>query len=138
MLPLAGLFCLLWAMPVFAETTDADAALGEKLVRRIFSDPVSAKLAKGFQSVHHDGARDYEAEKKRLAKIDIRNYTLSDFKVTREANALVVTYTFTGQVALDGKQGGPAPSPRMSVFIKKGKTWLWLAHANLTTWGREK
>jgi hypothetical protein len=63
---------------------------------------------------------------------------LSNFKVTREADTLVVTYMFTGQVAIGDKQGGPAPSPRMSVFIKRGKTWLWLAHANLVNWNPKK
>jgi|WetSurMetagenome_2_1015567.scaffolds.fasta_scaffold00340_26 hypothetical protein len=135
---LGGLFFLLSALPAVGQTKDADSVLGEKLVRAIFSDPEAANLSKGFQSVHLDGARDYNAEKKRLTKIDIRNYTLSDFRVTREANVLVVTYTFTGQLTLDGRQGAAEPSPRMSVFIKKGKSWLWLAHANLVNWGRKK
>jgi hypothetical protein len=129
---LASFVLLISALPLAAQTSASDAALGEKLVRGVFAKPASAKLAKGFQSIHQDGARDRDSEIKTLGKLNLRNYTLSNFKVTREANVLVVSYTFTGREVIDGKQTSGKAAPRLSVFINQDGEWQWLAHANLT------
>jgi hypothetical protein len=131
MVLLGSLVLLMSALPLGAETQEPDAVWGERLVRTFFADFSSVKMAKGFQSVHQDGARDRDAERKTLDNLNLRNYTLSDFKVTREANVLVVTYTFTGRETIDGKPASARPAPRMSIFIETGKEWQWLAHANL-------
>lgn len=128
---LPGLLILLSALPLWAQTPAQDAALGEKLVREIFANPSSVKLAKAFQAVHERGVRDHDAEVKMLQSIKVSNYTLSGFKVTREANILIVTYTFTGHEIIDDRKMSGKPAPRLSVFINTGREWQWLAHANL-------
>lgn len=128
---LLGILILLSALPLWAQTPGQDAVLGEKLVREIFTSPSSIKLAKGFQSVHENGVRDRDAEARMLQSIKVSNYTLSNFKVTRETNILIVTYTFTGHEIIDGRKMDGKPAPRLSVFINTGKEWQWLAHANL-------
>ena len=128
---LGSIVLLISALPAAAQMPESDAALGERLVREVFANPASAKLAKGFQSVHQDGVRDRDAEAKTVMALKLRDYILSNFKVTREANVLVVTYTFAGQEMIDGKQTSGQPAPRLSIFIDTGKGWQWLAHANL-------
>ncbi len=107
------------------------AALGEKLVRQCFSDPASIKLAKGFQSVHQDGARNREEEYATLKQLGLQRLTLSDFKVTRRENLLILTYAAVVHETIDGQETTAAPAYRLSVFIESGKDWLLLAHANL-------
>lgn len=107
------------------------AALGEKLVRQCFSDPASIKLAKGFQSVHQDGARNREEEYATLKQLGLRRLNLSDFKVTRRENLLIVTYAAAVQEAIDAQETTSEPAYRLSVFIESGKDWLLLTHANL-------
>ena len=136
MVLLGSLILAVSALPVSAQSPESDAALGERLVRQFFADLGSVTVAKGFQSVHRDGARDREAEIKTLKGLNLKNYTLANFKVTREMNVLIVTYTFAGQETIDGKKTGAEPAPRMSVFIDTGKEWQWLAHANLIPIGK--
>jgi hypothetical protein len=128
---LVGGLLLLSALPFAVLAEESDAAMGERLVRGFFVDLASAKMAKGVQSVHQDGARDRDTERKTLAGLNLKNYTLSDFKVTREGNVLIVTYTFAGHELIDGKPTSGKPAPRMSIFVESGKEWLWVAHANL-------
>lgn len=128
---LAGIIILLQALPLWAQSPEQDAVLGEKLVREIFANPSSVKLARAFQAVHEEGVRDHDAEARMLKSIMVSNYTLANFKITREANILIVTYTFTGHEIIDGRKMSRKPAPRLSVFINTGKEWQWLAHANL-------
>jgi len=107
------------------------AALGERLVRQCFADPAAIKLAKGFQSVHQDGTRNREEEYATLKQLGLRRLTLSDFKVTRRENLLIVTYAAAVQETIDGQETTAAPAYRLSVFTESGKDWLLLAHANL-------
>ena len=107
------------------------AALGEKLIRQGFADPASFKLAKGFQSIHQDGARDREQERQTLSNLNLKDITLANFKVTRRENLLILTYTAAGQETIDGQSTSTEPAYRLSVFIQAGKDWELLAHANL-------
>lgn len=129
---LLGILVLLPVLPLWAQTSDPDASLGEKLVRELFANPTSVEMAKAFQTIHQGKALQREAAAKAMGGIKISDYTLSNFKVTREANILVVTYTFTGHSTLEGKRMSTAPAPRLSVFIDTGKGWQWLAHGNFS------
>jgi hypothetical protein len=127
-----GMLILLPAFSLWAQTPGPDAALGEKLVRALFANPAAVKMSKAFQTVHQGKALQREEAARSTKGIDLQDYRLSDFKVTREANILVVTYTFTGQSTLEGKKMGTGPAPRLSVFIDTGKEWQWLAHGNFS------
>ena len=56
---------------------------------------------------------------------------LADFKVTREADLLIVTYSVAAQEMIDGQPVSKEPSYRLSVFIPDGEDWQLLAHASL-------
>lgn len=129
---LLGIIVFLMSMlPVTGKAQESDAALGERMVRSLFANPETASLAKGFQAINESGARDCDAEKKRIATMKLGDYALSDFKVTREGNVLVVTYIFTGHETMEGKMLSKQPVPRLSVFIETDQGWQLLAHANL-------
>ncbi len=107
------------------------AALGKKLILEAFADPAAIKLAKGFQSIHQDGARDREQERQTLSKLDLKDIALANFKVTRKDNLLIVTYSAAGHETVDGQATSTEPAYRLSVFVQAGKNWELLAHANL-------
>lgn len=113
---------------------------GEKLVRRLFADIKAKKwdivdgmIATGFQSIHKDGVRDREQEIKLLRGLDLGNYKMKNFRVTQDGPALVVTYAVSGTEMIDGKPTETSSAQRMTVFIKEGNSWKWLAHANMIT-----
>jgi hypothetical protein len=115
-----------------------DVRLGESLVRKAFADARSEDvedlgkmIAPGFQSVHVDGARDRQAEIELFKGLDIHDYTLSDFKVTRVGPALIVTYFLAVAETIDGKRLSAKPSARLSVWLETDSGWKWIAHANL-------
>ncbi|NCC38782.1 MAG: nuclear transport factor 2 family protein [Gammaproteobacteria bacterium] len=128
---LIGSALLATAATLSASEPATDAALGEQLVRGFFANPAGASLAAGFQSVHQDGARDRDAERALLKQLQLGDYALADFKVTREADLLIVTYSVAAQEMIDGQPVSTEPSYRLSVFIPEGEDWQLLAHANL-------
>jgi hypothetical protein len=128
---LTGSALLATAATLGASHSVTDAALGEELVRGFFANPASVSLAAGFQSVHEDGARDRDAELALLKQLQLGHYMLADFKVTREADLLIVTYSVTAREMIDGQPVSTEPAYRLSVFIPDGEAWQLLAHANL-------
>jgi hypothetical protein len=126
-----GAALLATAATLSASEPATDAALGEDLVRGFFANPASVSLAAGFQSVHQDGARDRDAELALLQQLQLRDYELADFKVTRQADLLIVTYSVAAQEMIDGQPVSQEPSYRLTVFIPDGEHWQLLAHANL-------
>lgn len=111
--------------------------LGEKLVRDLFKDMKSLNinslkniLSKQFQSIHKSGASDREGELAIIKKLDLGTYSLTDFTVTRDDDALIVTYKVSAEETLQGEKVSQKPTPRLSVFIKTDSGWKWVAHAN--------
>ena len=116
-----------------AQTVDA-----EKLERQMWADmkagnwaAIDARLAPAFQSVHPDGARGKAAELALMKGLKLGDYTLANFKVTRNANQIIVTYSVSVAETIDGKRTTTAPAMRLSVWAKNGSHWQWIAHANL-------
>ena len=116
-----------------------DGEIGEKLVRGIFKDihdsnisSLASKLSENFQVVRGSGATDRKGEIEILKGIDLGEYTLDNFKVTREDSVIVVTYTVKADETIQGEKVPKKPVPRLSVFIKTDSGWKWLAHANLS------
>ena len=115
-----------------------DIKLGESLVRKAFADARSEDMedlgimiVPGFQSVHADGARDRQSEIELFKKLDIKDFTLSDFKVTRVGPALIVTYFLAVAETIEGKRLSAKPAARLSVWLETDSGWKWIAHANL-------
>ncbi len=117
-----GMLILLPAFSLWAQTPGPDAALGEKLVRALFANPAAVKMSKAFQTVHQGKALQREEAARSTKGIDLQDYRLSDFKVTREANILVVPTPlrpFHPSKQKDGHWTGA----QLSVFIDMGKEW---------------
>lgn len=116
----------------------AESPTGEELVKQFWAavkaddiGQLDQLLANAFQSAHDDGARDKAQELDLAKKDDISDYTLSDFKVTQQGPAIVVTYF--GEVAetINDKRLPKKKAARITVFLKTGKGWQIIAHANL-------
>lgn len=56
---------------------------------------------------------------------------MSNLKVTRETNGLIVTFTVADNETIDGRQGGTKPTWRSSVFFDTSDSWGRLAYTNL-------
>jgi hypothetical protein len=117
------------------------ASQGEKLEREMAADikaknwkAVESRITAGFQSVHPDGPRDRAGEVALLKKMNMGDFTLSNFKSTVVGDNIVVTFTMTVAQTIDGKQLPPKPAYRLSVW-KKGADdgWQWISHANLAS-----
>lgn len=115
-----------------------DAALGERLVRELFSDLKARKVEKvtdfispAFQSVHGFGAKGKAGEVALLHKLNLGDYELTGFQVTRQGPALVVTYRVQIEETLQGKRVKAKDAGRLTVFLETESGWKWLAHANM-------
>jgi hypothetical protein len=116
------------------------ASEGEKLERQMAADikaknwnAVESRIADGFQSVHPDGPRDRAGEIALLKKMNLGDFTLSNFKSTVVGDNIVVTFTMTVAQTIDGKQLPPKPAFRLSVWKKGVRGWQWISHANLAS-----
>lgn len=131
---LAAALCLLLACTAWAEPP----VDGEKLVRELWLSSASKQwsqkagmISPAFQSVQSSGVHDKAQELAALEKADFNKFELSGFRTTRQGPVVVVTYLakveeMKGVMRVAGKT-----APRMSVFIRTGQGWQWLAHANV-------
>ena len=115
------------------------ASEGERLERQMAADiraknwkAVESRIAEGFQSVHPDGVRDRTEEIALLKKMNMGEFTLSNFKSTNIGDNIVVTFTMTVMETIDGKRLPAKPEYRLSVWKKGVSGWQWICHANLT------
>jgi hypothetical protein len=139
-----ALCAVIVASGVCAAFADDTMSEGEKLERKMWSmimagdmAAVESMIAPGFQSVHEDGARDRDGELALLKALDPVKVQFSDFKVTEQGDALIVTYGVSVSESIAGqKLSNTAPSPRQSVWLKTASGWQWIAHANLNPMGK--
>jgi len=116
-----------------------EASEGERLERQMATDiraknwkAVESKIAEGFQSVHPDGVRNRTEEIALLKKMNMGEFTLSNFKSTSIGDNIVVTFTMTVTETIDGKRLPAKADYRLSVWKKGVSGWQWICHANLT------
>ena len=117
---------------------EVDLYLGEKLIRDLWAaikaqnwTEVESKIAGGFQSVHQDGCRNRQQEINLIRNINLGDYELSDFQVTRSGDILIISYKVSVQETIEGNQLAKKTAVRLSVMQEIDNKWLWLAHANL-------
>lgn len=123
---------------VFAGEPAGEPSLGEKLVRQLWVDmsaqnikAIEKYIAPGFQSVHEDGARDRMGQIDLIKGLNIKKYTLSNFKVTQDGPVVIVTYFVSVEETIDGKRLSAKPAARLSAWLKTDSGWQWIIHANL-------
>src|SRR4051812_17718629 len=63
---------------------------------------------------------------------EVDSYKVSDVHGTRTGDVRVVRYTAQTDQTINGKKVTGEPVPRLSTFIKVGRTWQIVAHANFT------
>src|SRR5215472_16445704 len=121
------------------ESPAGGASEGERLERQMATDiraknwkAVESRIAEGFQSVHADGVRNRTEEIDLLKKMNMGEFTLSNFKSTNIGDNMVVTFTMTVTETIDSKRLPAKPEYRLSVWKKGVSGWQWICHANLT------
>lgn len=112
------------------------AATGGPLVTRFFTllqnhdtKGLQQFLSPAFQIERADGSGATKAEY--LANLPtITSYSISNVTATQTGPVLVVRYLATIVGVVNGKRATPGPAPRISVFVRNGKAWTIVAHAN--------
>jgi len=139
-------FALAITMPTAAgspaPTSPVDALLGQQLVERLWTDFAKADLpaldqfvAAGFQSLHEDGARDWSEERVLAGDLKLTPYVLSDYKVTRQGDTMLVTYQCRVGETIVVARLSKEMSPRMDVFQLTNGEWKLLSHVNVRKLG---
>jgi hypothetical protein len=125
-----------WGHPL--QQRQATVPLGESLERSMWRamagrdlQAVESMLAPGFLSIHEDGARDRSQEISLIANLDLGDYTLTEFRETREGASIVVCYFVETSETLDGERIPKRKSARSSVWLMTPNGWQWIHHANL-------
>lgn len=116
----AAVFLVISQISVLAQECTREVSLGEELIRELWSNikvcnmsVLEKKIAPGFQSVHENGARDREEELKLLKKLNLGEYTLSNFKVTHVGPVIIVSYFASAQETIEGKRLSIKPAARL-------------------------
>ena len=78
---------------------------------------LKAGLSTAYQSVNEDGAVGLEAALEALGKMNLSDFVLSDFKVTRSGPVVIVSYYAQVAETIDGKRIQKDKAPRMSVWL---------------------
>ncbi len=60
----------------------------------------------------------------------VNDYTISDVFGTRHGNVRVVRYTLVTDSIINGQKVTADPAPRLSTYVRHGRSWRLIAHAN--------
>ncbi|NQV17375.1 MAG: nuclear transport factor 2 family protein [Armatimonadetes bacterium] len=117
---------------------EVDLHLGEKLIRDLWAaikaqnwSDVESKIASGFQSVHQDGSRNCQQEIELIKELNLGEYELFDFKVSRMDSTLIISYMVSVKERIDGIVLSEKTATRLSIMQELDNKWFWIAHANL-------
>ena len=110
---------------------------GEVLVKQVWEamkttdmEFIENILAKGFQSIHQDGARNRDEQIELIRGLNMGEYVLNNFKITQNKNTINVTYFVNVTETIAGNTI-TKHAARLSVFSKTIDGWKWFSHANL-------
>jgi hypothetical protein len=91
--------------------------------------PFEQHLAPNFVNIDTSGLADKAGVLKGMGGCDVKNYNLSDFKLTKvDADAALLTYKASNVDATCGGQKAPQNVLASSLFKKTGGTWTALFH----------
>ena len=135
--PLILISLVIVAIIFFACDSTSEKVDGEILVQEVWKamqknnvDFIANILDPAFQSIHQDGARNYNQQIELIKGLNMGDYKLSDFKVSKNVNTLNVTYFVEVTETIDDVVL-TKKSARLSVFSKTPEGWKWISHANL-------
>jgi hypothetical protein len=60
----------------------------------------------------------------------VNGFTVTDVFGTRRGRVRVIRYTVVTDQLIDRRRVPQAPVPRLSTYVRSGKTWRLIAHAN--------
>ena len=114
------------------EPVDGEALVKEvwKAMKTTNMDFIENILADGFQSIHQDGYRDKDDEIELIKNLNMGDYVLDTFEVTKNGNTLNVSYFVNVEETINGEVLNKR-SARLSVFTRTAEGWKWFSHANL-------
>ena len=120
--------------------TWSDVTGGESLERNFWRE-VKAKnwtelerhLAGNFVSVSTRGTRDRAATVEYLKQLQLDEYSLGDFQVELNGQALVVNYSLTATGTIEGRPLPAGPVRMMSVWQQQKSGWTAIAHSTIGT-----
>jgi len=117
--------------------TQVDNVDGEALVKEVWNaikttnmDFIENIMSDGFQAVHQDGFHDKEGEIELIKNLNLGDYVLDTFTVTRNSHTMNVSYFANVEETIEGEVLKKR-SARLSVFSKTPEGWKWISHANL-------
>jgi hypothetical protein len=119
-------------------TSAGGDALGPQQVERPWAgfakpdlEALDEMVAPGFQSLHEDGSRDWLQERQLVAELKVTPYVLSDYKVTRGGDVLLVSYQCRVGETIATARLAKERTPRMDVFVQIDGEWKLLPHVNV-------
>jgi hypothetical protein len=119
-------------------------ATGGEDLERVFWREVKAKnwkevgysLASNFVAITPEGQLDRVAALERLKELELKDYSLGDFRTELNGNTFVVTYTLTLRGTRNGQSLSEAPRRMMTVWQQQKKGWVEIAHSTLGPEGK--
>jgi hypothetical protein len=88
-------------------------------------------MSPAFQSINSKGVQDLAFNMKVIKTEKLRNYQITNIKVTQSQDNLVITYQFSASENYLGKKMSPKFHNRLDVWTKSAEGWQIIAHANL-------
>ena len=92
-------------------------------------------LAGNFVSASTRGTRDRAATVEYLKQLQLDEYSLGDFQVELNGQALVVNYSLTATGTIEGRPLPAGPVRMMSVWQQQKSGWTAIAHSTIGTSG---
>lgn len=125
------------ALGILACNNQPEEIDGEVLVKEVWNamrtvniDYLDNILDPAFQAVHSNGTNNKAEELELIKGLNMGDYVLSDFVVTKNANTMNVSYFVEVKETIEGITY-EKKSARLSVFSKTPEGWKWISHANL-------
>ena len=135
--PIVIVISIIMTLMLVSCENQVEPVYGEALVKEVWNamkttnmDFIENILADGFQSIHQDGYRDKDDEIELIKNLNMGDYVLDSFEVTKNGNTLNVSYFVNVEETINGEVLNKR-SARLSVFTRTAEGWKWFSHANL-------
>jgi Domain of unknown function (DUF4440) len=135
--PIVLISLILAIVIIFSCDSKTDQVDGEVLVKEVWKamkdgniDFIENIMDHAFQSIHQDGPRNRDEEIKLIKGLQMGDYNLTDFVVTKNVNTMNVAYFVEVTETIDDVVHTKR-SARLTVFSKTPEGWKWISHANL-------
>ncbi len=122
---------------IIACNSQSEEIDGEVLVKEVWNamatcniDYLENIMDPVFRSVHEDGSRNKNEEIELIKNLNLNQYELSDFNISKNMNIMNISYWVSVTETID-EVTYTRKSARLSVFSKTAEGWKWISHANV-------